>query len=118
MVKPRGPHDPDSHRTTRVDDLPLFARARRSDPETSKEAARAVTRSGVAAAQQQAVYEITVKFPSRTSAEIGALMGEDMRNRYVAARRLPELRDAGRVFNDTSRKCTQTGRKAMTWSAT
>lgn len=53
-----------------------------------------------------------VAHPGRTSQELC----EDTRlDRYVLARRLPELREAGKVRNGDNVRCSVTGRNAMTW---
>lgn len=85
--------------------------ARKHDPETSKSAAEAVTASGKRDAQAQAVLLILRDHPGSTSAEIGNLVFD----RYVAARRLPELERLGMVRKGEPRACSTTGKSATTW---
>lgn len=118
MVKPTRHIDPSDRRLDKGSaDLPLFvhARSRKSDPSTSHEAARRMTKSGVASAQAAAVLAIVRANPGCTSAEVGALMGDDERDRFVAGRRLPDLRAAGKVRNGDKRRCTVKGSMALTW---
>lgn len=102
---------------------PLFGRppprprtriARAVDPRTSHEAAAEVTRSGRRDRQAAQCLDAVRTWPGRTSMELARLARLD---RYVVARRLPELRDAGYVVSEAARKCEVTGRSAMTWRA-
>jgi hypothetical protein len=52
------------------------------------------------------------KRPGSTAAEIAARSGLE---RHVPSRRLPELRQAGRIKNGPQRVCTVTGNPSMTW---
>ena len=90
----------------------LFAAARKTDPDTSREAAQYVEDSGIASAQRSLCLWQVRHTPGMTSAEIGeaTLLG-----RYPPARRLPELRRAGLVRNGESRICGVTGRRSITW---
>lgn len=87
-------------------DLP---RARRSDPETSHEAAEAILKTGELGRQQLAVLAAVKRWPGLTSLELGARMEI---NRWAVARRLPELepvhvrKGEPRVVN---------GRRHVTW---
>jgi hypothetical protein len=84
-------------------------RSRRSDPETSHEAAEGVRRSGELGRQQLAVLAAVQRWPGLTSLELGARMEI---NRWAVARRLPELepvhvrKGEPRVVN---------GRRHVTW---
>lgn len=49
-----------------------------------------------------------------TSRELGEMSLEF--DRYQFARRLPEMRDKGTVYNPRSRRCVVTGRTAMVWA--
>lgn len=91
---------------------PRSAISRRGDPVTSHEAADLVTLSGRRDAQAQLVYEALRRWPGRTSAELAALADFD---RYVVARRLPELRNGGWAVSMPPRRCTVTGRRALLW---
>lgn len=97
-----------------------YRRARRSDPETSHEAARQVEATGMAQAQAHRVFDAVVRWPERTSAELAMNMQTAWRIewpniRYAVARRLPELLAAGLVERGEPRQCQATGRRAMTW---
>lgn len=87
--------------------------ARNSDPETSHESAEVVTKTS-RAGQQLRCRDLVCLYPGHTSAELAKLGRED---RYMVARRLPEVRPV-HVRNGEARKCTVTGRKAMTWYMT
>lgn len=87
--------------------------ARASDPETSHKAAREITAAGVRQAQQQRALAAVRAFPHRTSQEIAEAAHLD---RYELARRLPELRTAGLVENPRTKRCSVTGKTALTWA--
>ena len=86
--------------------------ARHNDPETSHAAAEEITKSGARGRQAMEVLEALRQHPSSTSAELAEASGID---RYVTARRLPELEKAGFVARSLIRPCKATGRKALTW---
>lgn len=102
--------------------------ARATDPVSSVEAAEQVTTSGVRFDQQRRALAAVRAFPGRTSHELAEAAGID---RYELARRLPEVRTAGLVFNpiDESlpadpltgasnpllKRCSVTGRRALVW---
>jgi hypothetical protein len=86
--------------------------ARNTDPETSHEAAEAITASGVRHRQAKDVARAVRFYPGRTSAEIAALL---MMQRHIPARRLPELETGGVVERGPKRKCTVAGTNAITW---
>lgn len=97
-----------------------YKRVRRTDPETSHEAARHVEQSGQAAAHAALVLNAVRTWPGRTSAELAenirVAWKVDWPNvRHEVARRLPELVSAGHVRRSTPRKCEATGRRSMTW---
>ncbi len=89
-------------------------RARRTDPATSHEAAEFVGATGSAAAQCGFALAAVRAFPGCTSQELASKVDGD---RYMLARRLPELRDDRLVRNDGdgARTCKITGRSALTW---
>jgi predicted transcriptional regulator len=66
--------------------------ASRTDPETSHEAAEAVTVSGVAQRQCEIVLRLVEEHPGLSSYRLAEL-SQDL-NRYQIARRLPELEEA------------------------
>lgn len=90
-------------------DLPPIAR--QSDPYTSKLAADEITASGTRQVQLMQVLEAARQFPGKTSAELGRAMNSD---RFLPARRLPELRALWLVVNGEARQCGVTGKKSLT----
>lgn len=86
--------------------------ARRTDPATSHAAAARVTADGSRAVQTAACLDAVRRWPGCTSAELAVRMGV---SRYMPARRLPELRSAGKVANGVARECSVTRRAALTW---
>lgn len=93
--------------------LGSVARARRTDPVSSHLAAERVETIGKAQAQRIEALSAVARHPGRTSAELSELTTVD---RYVLARRLPELRAESRVRNGESLGyCSVTGRQALTW---
>ncbi len=88
------------------------ARARKSDPLTSHEAAFK-SEEGKAESQRRRCLEYVRKYPGKTAAEIAAGTGLE---RHVPSRRLPELRDAGLIENREARPCAIVGSKSMTWA--
>ena len=91
--------------------------ARRTDPASSHEAAAQVTASGVRDSQCAAVLDALRRHPGSTSLELATASGLD---RYVVARRLPELERDGRAVRGELRLCRASGgqRRAVTWRAT
>lgn len=95
---------------------PLFSAAggaRRSDPDSSHQAADAAERSGLARQQREQVLALVRAYPGRTSAELAALSPN--LNRYQVARRLPELAERGLVRRGPPRTCCATGSACITW---
>lgn len=86
--------------------------ARSRDPETSKLAASDITASGQRARQQNLVLGAVKRWQGRTSAELAQRLGSD---RFMTARRLPELRAQGYVENGCARACGVTGKSSLTW---
>jgi len=66
----------------------LEAASRKTDPESSRRAAREIERSGVLKGQRLLCLELVQKYPGRSSKELSTLGSLD---RYQLARRLPEL---------------------------
>jgi len=100
--------------TDLLSDSPI---ARSTDPRTSHEAAASL---GKRADQQRYVLDCVKRTPFRTSAELArdatfSKPQEFQHYRYLFARRLPELRDAGYLMNGRVRPCTVTGKSALTW---
>ena len=96
-------------------DKARMATARRTDPGTSHEAAEMMNASGRANTQRRKVFDYVVENPGQTSGEITA--GAGLADRYVASRRLPELRRLGFVVNGEARVCRVRGTKQITWKA-
>ena len=89
-------------------------RAKSNDPITSYLAAEHVEKSGMARRQQDAVLIAVRSRPGATSQELATELGQVL-DRYVFARRLPELERRGLVMHGEKRRCTISGMKAMTW---
>lgn len=94
--------------------------ARNTDPPTSHEAAEQHTASGKRAQQRDAVARALIEHGQGgvTSDELAEAAGMD---RYLVARRLPELLTRNRAFvrgykeSPERRKSTISGRAAMVW---
>jgi hypothetical protein len=84
----------------------------RNDPETSREAAKKLKRSGKLKTQRQAVLEALRCCNGATHAELGRFMGMHW---LKPARRLPELERAGLVRKGPARTCRVKGSKCCTW---
>jgi CRP-like cAMP-binding protein len=92
---------------------------RRYDPETSHQAAREITASGLRATQARKVLAAVAAHPGRTSAELAELAGL---SRYTTARRLPELEAHGLVRRGPARRSVTSdpatdGALGLTWWA-
>mgnify|MGYP001600187366 CR=1 FL=1 len=61
------------------------------------------------------VMALVAAFPFRTARELANKVNEDILTADNVHKRLPELRAAGKVVNANRRKCTITGRTAITW---
>ena len=86
--------------------------ARRTDPASSRAAAAHMARSGRRLAQQDHAAAAVRALPGHTSFELAMLTRLD---RYMLARRLPEIERAGHVCRAALHCCTVTGRLALTW---
>lgn len=91
---------------------PRFPRARLADPSSSHQAAAAGEKSGRLAAQMAQVLSAVRQFVGHTSRELALAMQAD---RYLVARRLPELERLGEVRKGEIRDCRAGGRPAVTW---
>ncbi len=85
--------------------------ARVSDPESSHEAARNITKSGKATSHRKLCLDFVRAHPGCTAGEIGKALGLD---RYVVGKRLPELRP-DLLINRGQRVCNAHGTKMQTW---
>ena len=68
-----------------------------------------------AAAQRVHMRKFVAEHEGHTSNELAEL--SDRYDRYQFARRLPELRAKGSLFNPHKRPCGVTGKEAMTWAS-
>ena len=84
------------------------------DPVTSFQAAKEITASGKRHGQLIGVLALVKLYPRSTSLELSRHSGFD---RYVIARRLPELASAGLVVRRDARLCMVGNRPAVTWEA-
>src|SRR5580704_12861970 len=76
---------------------------RRSDPETSKEAAREMNQSGKREGHALVLLALVQQWPRRTAPEL-ASFSNGVIDRYEASRRLADLEHAGKVMKRNSRK--------------
>jgi predicted ArsR family transcriptional regulator len=90
----------------------MQAKARRTDPATSLEAAKDMEATGKAHDQRTLCLERVRRYPGETAAEIASALRIE---RHIPSRRLPELREAGLVKNGSVRVCGVMGRKSLTW---
>lgn len=86
--------------------------SRRDDPSTSHAAEQHVNANGLRAHQQRQVAAAVRQWPGSTSYELSERMHAD---RVIPARRLRELVTAKEVVEGPKRKCTISGRLALTW---
>ena len=86
--------------------------ARKSDPISSHLSAYEITASGIRGTQQTEIMFAAKKYPGRTSRELAGHTGLD---RYIVARRLPELESVGLVYKGDARKCRVADRMAVVW---
>lgn len=87
--------------------------ARNDDPSSSHEAAEHVVSSGLQAQQHSLAASAVHKHPGLTSLELARATGLD---RFMLARRLPELQRNGLIVRGMVRKCSASnGRSGVTW---
>ncbi len=86
--------------------------ARSTDINTSRAAYEHVVSSGQQAAQQDQAAGAVTSHPGMTSNELSQATCLD---RYMLARRLPELLKDGRVWRGPNKPCSVSGRTACTW---
>ena len=89
----------------------MEAKARRTDPSTSHEAARSFERTS-AKAHREMIRDYVRANPGQTCDEIADGVGLD---RVATGKRLPELRKAGLIGQGSIRKCSIKGRRMLTW---
>lgn len=90
-------------------------RTHRNDPITSLLAAREMVESGGLSGQRQRVLEALRKHPGLTSDELAHASSGAGRDRFVFARRLPELVELGFAVQGAKRKSAMSGRMGVTW---
>lgn len=95
---------------------PHFPRVRTTDPRSSHEAAYLVERTGIAGKQASAVLAALHGLDNATSAELAKHAGLD---RYMVARRAPELAEVGLIdkvlpTQDTV-PCEVSGKRVVRW---
>nr|WP_313286904.1 winged helix-turn-helix domain-containing protein [Stenotrophomonas pavanii] len=83
--------------------------ARSSDLSTSHDAAHYVVASGLQAHQHDQSAKAVTDYPVNELAQATGL------DRYMLARRLPELIKAGRVWRGPNKPCAVSGGTACTW---
>ncbi|MFG6111151.1 winged helix-turn-helix domain-containing protein [Stenotrophomonas nematodicola] len=86
--------------------------ARDTDIGTSHEAAVHVVATGIQAWQQDRAAAAVKAHPGLTSMELAKATGHD---RYMLARRLPELLDTARVWRGPKKTCKVSRISACTW---
>lgn len=90
----------------------MTASARRTDPATSRDAARWAEAAGVSGDQRATVRAAVERHPGRTAAELAELVRME---RHAPSRRLPELERSGAVRRGEPRPCRVVGRRSVTW---
>ncbi|WP_369968311.1 winged helix-turn-helix domain-containing protein [Stenotrophomonas rhizophila] len=90
----------------------MSALARATDIDTSHDAAAHVVSSGLRSVQQDRAAGALKAHPGLTSMELAKATGHD---RYMLARRLPELLEDGRAWRGPKKPCQVSGRSACTW---
>lgn len=83
-----------------------------TDPSSSHEAERNITQSGKRLTQTQQVAELVKTFSGLTASE---LLAHTHFDRSQLARRLPDARQQGLIYNGIIRKSAVTGRNEQTW---
>lgn len=85
---------------------------RRTDPDTSRQAAERVTAIGSRADHMTRIVRAVAERPGRTSAELAQDTGLE---RHEAARRTADAANAGLIVRGPSKTCSVGGRAAVTW---
>lgn len=86
--------------------------ARSTDISTSHEAGSYVAASGIQRDQQSKAAAAVKQHPGLTSMKLADVTGLD---RYMLARRLPELLKTKQVWRGPAMPCPVSGRSACTW---
>jgi len=85
---------------------------RRTDPDTSRQAAERVTAIGSRADHLNRIVQAVLEYPGRTSAELAECTGLE---RHEAARRTADACNAGLIVRGPSKTCSVGGRASITW---
>ena len=91
------------------EDTGLSVPAAKSDPLTSRLAGEQIERDGTRRRQIEEVVEMVRRYPDRTALELQRITGLDRH------KRLPDARKLGLLTSPAMRKCTISGKMAMTW---
>lgn len=86
--------------------------SRLTDPISSEEAAKQHLMDKRMETQCLKVLDLVLRYPGKTSLELADISGMD---RYIVARRLPQLEHGGMVRKGEIRQCTVGHRNAVTW---
>ena len=89
---------------------------RRTDPDTSRQAAAEVVKTGIASSQRERLLATLLEYPNMTTAELAKLAHMD---RHAAGRRMPELvnHKPSLATVTGTRKCGINGTMAQTYKA-
>ena len=87
---------------------------RRADPDTSRQAAAEVVKTGIASSQRERLLATLIEYPNMTTAELARLAHMD---RHAAGRRMPELVKRDLATATGTRKCGINGTMAQTYKA-
>lgn len=97
-------------------DVEPHGAARRSDPQTSRDAAASMTGAHLSRQQGQ-ILELVREWGDITAAEIARATGHTIQQ-SVAARRLTDLRDLGLIEDTGVTRPGNTGRMCTVWAPT
>jgi hypothetical protein len=90
----------------------MNALARTTDSSGSHEAAASIVRSGRHAAQKDRTEAAVRRYPGMTSMQLAHATGMD---RYMVARRLPDLAKEGRAYRGAKALCPISNITVCTW---
>ena len=91
--------------------------SRTSDPDTSAEAAHAVTASGKRSRNAEIVLALVKQYPGCTAVELQRKPGHEL-DRHEVSRRLADLATRGYVYKGAQRACQVNGTQMVVWFAT
>jgi len=95
--------------------------SRRTDPQTSKEAARKLSTSGALTDQETLALNLVIQHQDKTAAELEVIAKENSERfgtpyrEGIIRKRLAGLRDKRKVVNGPARTCSVNGSNCMTW---